>query len=602
MENVSQTKTMREAPPINSRASLMRLYRYMVGYRTWFVVLVVLMLASVALGLVMPLVVESAMNSINFARGFTVDREALLKSVALFVVIAAASALLGFLQERISAKITLGMSMRMRQEAFDALMDTSISSFEGMRRGDLMSRMMNDAEMAAGAFTQSFRQLGSSLLMIVGCAAIMFVKCAPLAAVSVGSALVSVIVMTALSRTVLPAYTRQQVALGHLNSHVEESLKAHRSCVAGGRMPKNRRLMAQLSGEYYARRIEACRLEYLMEPLMMVLGNLNFLATVIVGVVQMMTGVVTLGAMQAFIMYSRQLMEPLNALGEHLVRVQNALAGAERIFNVIDQRPETSEVAKYKTKVADAPVEQSGIGFFDLRFGYHRNTPVLRGIDLLVREGERIAVVGRTGEGKTTLTSLLLLFYPSFEGGIYLDGIDIRSLDPSELRSRISVVSQEPQIVGGTVFDNMLYGCEGATRSDAERVARELGIDRLLERLPKGMDTELKSIGENMSQGELQLICLARALLRDVPVLILDEATSSLDPTTEQVVRRGLERAMAGRTCIIIAHRLSSVRNAHRIAVLDAGRICECGTHDELMSQEGIYYSLYQTQFLGKEI
>ena len=605
MEQISQHKTMREAPPINVRATLMRLYGYMVMYRLHFVVLLVLLALSVACGLLMPLVVESAMNAIGFSKGNFVDFRVLTRGVVQFAVLATLSAALGYLQERISAKITLSMSIRMRRDGFKAIMNASVSSFERMRKGDLMSRMMNDAEMAAGAFTQSFRQLTSSVLMIVGCAAIMFAKCAPLAAVSVGTAMLSVIVMGALSKLVLPAFTRQQVALGFLNSHIEESLKAFRSCVAGGRKKENQKRMDRLSGDYYARRIEACRLEYLMEPLMMVLGNLNFLAIVVVGVFQMMAGVVTVGAMQAFVMYSRQLMEPLNALGEHLVRMQNALAGAERIFYVIDLQSEQIEIAEARDGSSMPEIlygSQDMIQIEGLSFEYRRNAPVLRGVHLAVREGERLALVGRTGEGKTTLASLLLLLYPNYSGSIRIGGKDVRSIGPSKLRSQISVVSQEPQIVEGTVCDNLLYGCDDATREDAERVAADLGLDRLLSRLPKGIDTELQSIGESMSQGELQLVCLGRALLQNSSVLILDEATSSVDPNTELFVRNGLERAMFGRTCVVIAHRLSSVQNATHIAVLSDGAIAEYGSHEELMDKKGIYHDLYQSQFLGKEI
>lgn len=611
MEALAQGKTMRQAPAAHSRQTLRRLYRYMIEYRGLFVVMLLVMLVAVACGLATPLVVEQAMNAIAFGRGISVDMPRLATSVALFVTVAVLSAACGFLQERISARITLNMSMRLRQDAFASISATSVSSFEGMRRGDLMSRMMNDAEVAAGAFSQSFREFTSATLTVVGCAAIMFAKCPSLAAVSVGTALVSVFAMGFLSRVVLPAYTRQQAALGSLNSHVEESLGAFRTCVSGGRTQENCRRMSALSRDYYERRLAACRLEYLMGPLMQVFGNLNFLATVVYGVTQIMAGTVTIGAMQAFVMYSKQFMEPLNALSEQLVRAQNALAGAERIFAVIDLAPETDEIARAARKVAGKPkahVEPprteggpAALAFEDVRFAYHRNSPVLEGVSLALAPGERLALVGKTGEGKTTLTSLLLLFFPAFGGRILVDGTDVRAMDCTDLRQRISVVAQEPQISEGTVYDNMTYGCEGATREEVMGVVRDLGIAELLERLPKGLDTELSGIGESMSQGELQLICLARALLRQSPILILDEATSSLDPNTEETVRRGMEAAMEGRTCILIAHRLSSVSDADHIAVLDDGRIAEYGTHRSLMAQGGIYKDLYQTQFQGKE-
>lgn len=599
MDALGQGKTRRELPAAHGMQTLLRLYQYMIEYRGLFGMLIVLLVLAFACGLSIPLIIESAMNAIAFSGGVHVDFRRLMVSVSQFVAVVSLSAVFGFLQERISAKITLNMSRRLRQDAFASLMETSISTFEGMRRGDLMSRMMNDAELAAGAFTESFRSLFSAILMIIGCAIVMFLKCWPLALVSVGSAVISVIAMGVLSKIVLPVYTRQQVALGQLNSHIEESLKAFRTCTSGGRLPESYRRTASLSRQYYERRLAACRLEYLMSPLMVVFGNLNFLATVIFGAREIILGAVTIGAMQAFIMYSRQLMEPLNALGEHLVRVQNALAGAERIFYVIDLVPERLQI---EDKATDAEVsEDVAIEFKDVRFGYHQNLPVLRGLNLVVRRGERLALVGRTGEGKTTLMNLLMLFYPKYKGLILFEGVDVRGLDPMELRRQVAVVSQEPQIVEGTVLDNLLYGAPNATQVDAERVIRDLSIEALIDRLPSGVDTEITGIGDSMSQGELQLICLARALLRDCPFLILDEATSSLDPSTEQLVRTGIERAVRGRTSIIIAHRLSSIRDADHIAVMANGVIAEFGTHESLMALNGIYHELYQTQFLGKE-
>ena len=604
MEVPSQGKSQRDAPPANARLTLLRLYRYMIEYRALFVVLLLLVLLSIGCALATPLVIERAMDAISFSGGAHVDFHGLMASTFMFVGVVVLSAAFGICMERISARITLNMSMRIRQDAFIALMGTSVSSFESMRRGDIMSRMMNDADMAAGAFAQSFREFISALLCVIGCAVIMFIKCPPLAAVSVGTAIVSVVAMAFLSRLVLPRYTAQQAALGQLNSHVEESLNAFRSCAAGGRLDENQRRMDELSRGYYTARLRACQLEFLMGPLMMGFGNLNFLVTVIFGVTQMMAGVVTLGAMQAFIMYSKQFMQPLNSLSEQLVRAQNALAAAERIFLVIDLKPEAIEIARLAPRANDAEelLDQSALHFEDIRFAYHRNLPVLKGLDLALEQGESVALVGATGEGKTTLTSLLLLFYPDYQGSILLEGKEVRLLEPEDVRNQVAVVSQEPQIVDGSVYDNMVYGCDDVEREQVEAVAHDLCIDRLLAHLPEGLDTELKTIGESMSQGELQLICLARALLRRSPFLILDEATSSLDPSTELLVRRGMERAMKGRTCILIAHRLSSVRDVDHIAVLADGVIAEYGSHDELMARDGIYHDLYQTQYLGKEI
>ena len=602
MDFILQKKPGRDAPPEHFRSTLLRLYRYMTHYRILFFGMLALMLLTLAADLVIPLAVESAVNAISFADGLMVDFRALTFSIAALVILSVLSALLGCAGERISARITLKMSMNMRQDAFDALMDVSVSSFEGRLRGDLMSRIQNDCELAAGAFTGSFREFASAALILCGCAVIMFVKCAPLAAVSVGTAVVSVICMGLLSGLILPLLSQQQAALGRMNAHVEESMKTFRSCAAGGKLDDNRRLMSVYCRDYYHIRLKVCRLEYLMGPVMLIFGNLSFLLTILFGLRQMAAGVITLGAIQAFIMYSRQFMEPLNSIGEDFIMVQNALAGAERVFAVTDSRNEREEIGAACRVPENDAVNTDCLVFENLHFAYHRNRPVLKGINLTVRKGEHLALVGKTGEGKTTLSSLLLLFYPAYTGRILLEGREIRSLDPDLLRKELTVVSQEPQLVKGTVYENIVCGCGNASRGDVERVLKEMRADEFFANLPHGLDTEIGSAGREMSQGQLQLICLARALLRDSPLLILDESTSSLDPDTEQTIKQGMKKAMSGRTCLTIAHRLSSVKDADHIAVLSGGIIEEYGTHESLMRQNGVYYSLYRTQFLGEEI
>ncbi len=560
-----------------------------------------LLLLSLACELGIPLIIESAVNAICAGRGFLVDTRALGLSLALLAGVVLLNALAGWGQERLSAKISLHMALQMRQDLFSALMEMPLSAFSALRQGDLMSRVLNDTELAASVYTECFRELLASLIVLLGCAVIMFVKSPPLAAVSIGVALLSVFVMGALGGRLLPAFTRRQTALGELNAHIEESLRAFQSCALGGRTAENLRRMEAGSREYYRCKLRASCQEYLMEPLMLLFGNLLFLLTVTLGVRGIVAGTLTVGTLQAFILYSRQFIEPLNALSENYVRAQAALAGAERVFRLIDTKGERECLAQLPA-ARDESGETAALRFENLRFGYRKNREVLRGLTLSLNKGERLALVGRTGEGKTTLASLLLLFYPDYAGRILLEGRELRGFEPSALRSLISLVPQQPQLVGGTLYDNLVYGCESASEADVQRIVRELSLEPLLSRLPEGLQTELGEAEDSLSQGELQLICLARALLRRTPILVLDEATSSLDPDTERSIQRALALAGEERSCLIIAHRLSSVHTADHIAVLSDGVIAEYGTHESLMAEESLYKSLYRTQFSGKEI
>lgn len=594
-------KTQRGERPVHALRTIARLFAYMMEHRALLSVMLLVILLSIACELLVPLCIEASINAIGFSHGIQVDVKGLTVSLAALSALILISALLGYGEGRISARLSLELEARLRRELISKLLNLPVSATDRRQHGDMMSRVMNDTKLAAQTFTEGLLSLAASMVVIAGCAVIMTVKSPLLAAISIGAALASVALTGLLSGLLFPRIHEQQRALGALNAHVEESLSAFGTSLSGGRMPYNIRALRERSREYCDRRIRAYRLEGIIAPVMLLLGNLNFLLLVLFGMRSILQGRITIGTMQAFILYSRQFMEPVNSLGDSFVEVQNSLAAAERIFELLDV-PSEREVAA--PAHADAAVDgaEAQIEFRDVSFGYRRGLPVLRGLNLRVRRGENVAVIGVTGVGKTTLLNLLMRFYDGYTGGVFVDGREIRHMRLAELRGRIVYAAQEPAIIDGTVAENIGYGSPEADPERIEAAARLVGIDRMIERLPEKYDTRLEREGRNISQGQLQMLSLARAVLRDPEILIMDEATSSVDPETEEALKSSIAAARRGRTSITIAHRIGSIRDADRIIVLQDGAVAEEGSFGELMAMRGIAFALFRNQSTGEEI
>lgn len=580
---------------------LARLFRGALFRKDLLIALLAVTLFSIAVDLSIPLLIEGCVNAIGLSGAGGLDREGFFVCLAALALTAVLGFLLGYLHDRLAVSLSVTVETKLRQCVCDAILHMPLKSGERWTAGELISRGMNDTALAATAFSEALLSLCASIVVIVGCAVVMFLKCAPLAAISIAATLVSVILMGAVSRVLFPAIMERQSALGRVNVFAEESLRMFRAELCCGRLAQCRRRMARHNEEYYRRSVRAARLEGLMGPLMMMLGCLDFLLMVVFGARFTVSGVISLGTMQAFIVYSRQFMEPVNELGKCFAQVQSSLAAAERVFELLDTAPERTETPAREKETTVFPRDVK-LRVRGLDFSYQPDRQILRGIHLDIHKGERLALVGRTGAGKTSLISLLLRLYDDYSGSISLDGQDIRAMTLSTLRSRITIIPQEPQMVEGTIFENIAYGGENITQEQVYQAAEAVGLSERVRRLPQGFATLVTSGGENFSQGELQLICLARAMVRNAEILVMDESTSSMDAETELALKHGVEALTRGKTCVTIAHRLVSVTDADHICVLEDGAVAEYGTHDELMAANGLYRSLYTAQLRGMKI
>ena len=579
--------------PQNARRTAARLFRYVLQQKKTFVFLLLVAFVSIALDIMLPLLIEGCIDALNIMGGLTVDASRFFSYFAAMLLTVTASAVLGWLHGVLSSRLTLRITATLRAELFDKIAGLPLAESERRMPGDLMSRVMNDTPLAAGAFSESVLTLASNGVVIVGCMVVMLVKSATLTGITVAASTASLLVTALASRFLFPLILARQTALGTMNTHFEESLNSFRSAVAFGRADENRRLTDRYTGDLYRKSVKAMRVESLLNPLMMLFGNMNFLLVIVFGAKSVLAQVITIGTLQAFVLYSRQLSEPVIELSECFAKIQSAFAGAERVFALMDRPPEPQTAGK----AVPAPDSGDGIPqivYDNVSFGYNRKKIILNNVSFTIRKGERVAIVGATGSGKTTIVSLLLRLYDGYEGSILLNGAETKEMDLRALRSAVTVVPQEPQIISGSVTENILYGVDDAGPEDAVRAAKVVGLHEIVERLSDGYDTVLRSGGETISQGQLQLICLARSLLRDSEILILDESTSSVDVATEEEVTDGLAVLTRGKTCIVIAHRISSVRDADRILVVSDGQIAAEGTHEQLLADCAVYRTLFK--------
>ncbi|WP_278312672.1 ABC transporter ATP-binding protein [Lolliginicoccus levis] len=484
-----------------------------------------------------------------------------------------------------------------------------LAYFDRNQRGDTLSRVTNDIDNLSQSLQQTVSQMLNALLTVVAVLGMMLWISPLLAAIALLTVPLSLLVAAVIMRRAQPHFVGQWRHTGSVNAHVEESHTGHELLLAYGQEDVAQARFDEHNGELQQSAFKAQFLSGLIMPLIMFLGNINYVLVAVVGGMRVATGSMSLGEVQAFIQYSRQFTQPLSQLASMVNVLQSGVASAERVFELLDADEEPADAQQQP--VADkAGADQGGaspalrgrVEFDRVSFRYDPGQPLIEDLSLVVEPGHMVAIVGPTGAGKTTLVNLIMRFYDVTEGAIRIDGVDIRRMTRADLRSRIGMVLQDTWLLGGTIAENIRYGSAQATEEEVVEAAQESYVDRFARTLPDGYDTNLGEDTGTVSVGEQQLITIARAFVSKPQILILDEATSSVDTRTELLIQQAMSRLRADRTAFVIAHRLSTIRDADVILVMEQGRIVEQGTHDQLLEARGAYHRLYMSQFAGAEI
>ena len=525
--------------------------------------------------------------------GQGIDFPALGRILLFVLVLYLVAALLQWVQGRMLTIAVNRTIYRLRRDVEDKLNRLALPYFDGQPRGELLSRVTNDIDNVAQSLQQTLSQLLTSLLTVIAMIAMMIWISPLLALLALVTIPITMVVTAMIGKRSQKHFVQQWKSTGEVNGVVEETYTGHELVKVFGRQQEADRLFAERNDALFHASFRAQFISGIIMPTMMFIGNLNYVVIAVVGGLRVASGTMTLGDVQAFIQYSRQFTQPLTQVASMSNLMQSGVASAERVFAVLDapeQEPDTQRPATIEDP-------RGRVAFEDVTFSYREDTPLIEHLDLVVEPGQTVAIVGPTGAGKTTLVNLVLRFYELRGGRITLDGVDITELTRHDLRSRIGMVLQDTWLFGGTIRENIAYGRPDATEGDIIEAATAAYVDRFVHALPDGYDTPLDDDATNLSVGERQLITIARAFLADPRILILDEATSSVDTRTELLIQRAMSRLRADRTAFVIAHRLSTIRDADLILVMESGAIVEQGSHDELLRARGAYWRLYNAQF-----
>lgn len=569
-------------------ATTRRIATYFMQEKTLVICMLAIVVSGTLCGIWAPGIQSSAVDIIAGEKP-----GGLFSTVLLMLCVYLLYSVCGLLQGLCSARLSQNVVRRLREELFGKIMELPVSYLDTHSHGDVMSRMTNDIENISSTVSQSLPSLFSGVLTIIGTVSIMLWYCWKLALLSFATVLLTLLATKILSGRVRKYSRRRQQLLGELNGTVEEMISGYRTVVAYNHQKITSEDFCSTADSLTNAGIKTDIFSGVMGPVMNCIGNIGFVIIAAFGGYFAVNGLISVGVISAFIVYAKQFSRPINEIAQIYGQLQTAIAGAERVFAVLDEAEEDGGGE------ALAKAEKATVTFRNVSFSYDAKKPVIRNFTLTVPAGKRVALVGATGSGKTTIVNLLMRFYETESGEICINGQNIRDVARESLRRNVAIVLQDTVLFSDTVRSNLKYGNDAATEERLAEAAAMSQCREMIGLLPQGYDTVLTGAGANISQGQRQLLAIARAFVADPEILILDEATSNVDTRTEKAIQDAMQRVMQGRTSIVIAHRLSTIRDSDLIIVMDRGEIVERGCHEELLAKKGKYYELYMTQYAG---
>ena len=588
------------------KGTAMRLLGYFLPQK--FLLMIVLVTAIIGtvfnivgpkiLGLATTKLFEGLLLKFRGVPGASVDFNYIAHVLLILLGLYIVSSIFIYIQQYVMAGVAQRTMYRLRREVDEKISRLPLKYFDSRTHGEIMSRAVNDMDNLSTTLQQSITQLITSVVTLLGVIVLMLTISPLLSLIVVLTLPLSLFVTVGIAKRSQNYFRRQQRALGELNGHVEEMYTGHKIVKAFGREGQSVAEFNERNEQLYNAGWRAQFVSGIIMPLMRFIGNIGYVFVAVVGGIMVTRGAIAIGDVQAFIQYAQQFTQPIIQLANFANVIQSAMASAERIFELLDEQEEVPEAAD--AKVIEHP--DGEVKFEHVKFGYSPDNILMEDMNIDVQPGQMIAIVGPTGAGKTTLVNLLMRFYDVNSGRILVDGVEIREIKRGALRRTFGMVLQDTWLFNGTIHDNIAYGREGATEEEIIRAAKAANANHFIRTLPGGYNTVLNEDATNISQGQRQLLTIARAFLANPEILILDEATSSVDTRTEMQIQKAMAELMKGRTSFVIAHRLSTIRDADLILVMNHGTIVEKGTHEELLAKNGFYADLYNSQFTGRTL